>query len=131
MINIDTFAGIADKAQGKFPAYADHMRRLMDGFPAVVAAAYEAGVPLYAGTDAGGGIDHGLISQEIIRLHAAGMSTVDALAAGSWRAREWLGLPGLVEGGLADVVLYDTDPQQDLSVLAKPARIILRGRVVR
>ncbi len=130
MINIETFGDIADKAQAKFPAYADHMRRLMHGFPAVVAAAYEAGVSIFAGTDAGGGIDHGLIAQEIRRLHAAGMSTVDALAAGSWRAREWLGLPGLVEGGLADLVVYDTDPRLDLGVLAAPSRIILRGRIV-
>ncbi|WP_425551956.1 amidohydrolase family protein [Fodinicola feengrottensis] len=130
MINIETFGDIADKAQQKFPAYADHMRRLRDGFPAVVAAAYEAGVQIFAGTDAGGGIAHGLIGQEIQRLHAAGMSAVDALAAGSWRARDWLGLPGLVEGGLADLVVYDTDPRQDLGVLATPSRIILRGRVI-
>lgn len=130
MINIETFGGIAEQAQAKFPAYADHMRRLMAGFPAVVGAAYEAGVPIFAGTDAGGGIDHGLISKEIRRLHQAGLSTVDALAAGSWKAREWLGLSGLVEGGLADLVVYDTDPRQDLDVLATPSRIILRGRIV-
>jgi imidazolonepropionase-like amidohydrolase len=130
MINIETFGGIAEKAQAKFPAYADHMRRLMAGFPDVVAAAHEAGVPIFAGTDAGGGIDHGLIAQEILRLHQTGMSASEALAAGSWKAREWLGLSGLVEGGLADLVVYDRDPRQDLGVLATPARMILRGRVI-
>ncbi|WP_163510376.1 amidohydrolase family protein [Fodinicola acaciae] len=131
MINIETFGGIAEKAQAKFPTYADHMRRLMAGFPSVVAAAHEAGVPIFAGTDAGGGIDHGLIAREIVRLHQAGMSTVDALAAGSWKARDWLGLSGLVEGGLADLVVYAEDPRRDLRTLAKPARMILRGRVIR
>jgi imidazolonepropionase-like amidohydrolase len=130
MINIETFGGIAEKAQAKFPAYADHMRRLMAGFPSVVAAAYEAGVPIFAGTDAGGGIDHGLIAEEIRRLHQTGMSAVDALAAGSWKARDWLGLSGITEGGLADLVIYDRDPRLDLGILRTPARMILRGHVI-
>jgi imidazolonepropionase-like amidohydrolase len=131
LTNIENFPGIADRAQGKFPAYARHMRRLAAGFPQVVRAAYEAGVPIYAGTDAGGGVRHGLAAGEIRRLHAAGMSAVDALAAGSWGARTWLGLPGIAEGALADLVVYDTDPRADLRVLAAPARIVLRGRVLR
>lgn len=132
MINIATFDGIADQAQSKFPGYADHMRRLKRGFPAVVAAAVDAGVPVYVGTDAGGGIDHGLAAEEMMLLHhRAGMRPADVLAAGSWRAREWLGLPGLTEGGLADLVVYDRDPRTDLTVLREPRHIILRGRVVR
>jgi imidazolonepropionase-like amidohydrolase len=132
MINIDTFGGIADRAQGRFPGYAKHMLALRDGFPEVVRAAYQAGVPIYVGTDAGGGINHGLAAEEMLLLHErAGMSTLDVLAAGSWRAREWLGFPCLVEGGLADLVVYDTDPRADLRVLRAPRRIVLRGRVVR
>jgi imidazolonepropionase-like amidohydrolase len=38
---------------------------------------------------------------------------------------------GLVEGGPADLVVYDTDPREDLSVLRAPERILLRGEVVR
>ncbi|MCW2641471.1 MAG: amidohydrolase [Dactylosporangium sp.] len=131
MINIETFGDIAAHAEGKFPGYARHMRALGDRFPAVVAAAYEAGVPIYVGTDAGGGIHHGLAVQEMLRLHQrAGLSALDVLRAGSWGAREWLGFPGLVEGGLADLVVYDSDPRRDLRVLAAPRRIVLRGRVV-
>ncbi|NJC68187.1 amidohydrolase family protein [Planosporangium thailandense] len=131
MINIATFGDIAARADGKFPTYATHMRALGDRFPSVVAAAYEAGVPIYVGTDAGGGINHGLAAEEMLRLHAvAGMPALDVLRAGSWGAREWLGFPGLVEGGLADLVVYDSDPRRDLRVLAAPRRIILRGRVV-
>jgi imidazolonepropionase-like amidohydrolase len=98
----------------------------------VVRAAHEAGVPIYVGSDAGGGIDHGLAAREMLLLHAsAGMSPVEVLRAGSWGAREWLGFPSLVHGGLADLVAYDTDPRRDLTALLAPARIILRGRVVR
>jgi imidazolonepropionase-like amidohydrolase len=53
------------------------------------------------------------------------------LAAASWRARGWLGFPGLVEGGLADLVVYDSDPRADLRVVRAPHRIVLRGRVIR
>ncbi|MGA3563473.1 amidohydrolase family protein [Melissospora conviva] len=132
MINIATFGGIAAQAEAKFPGYAAHMLALRDRFPEVVRAAYEAGVPIYVGTDAGGGIDHGLAADEMLLLHEqAGMSAVDVLAAASWRGREWLGFPGLVEGGLADLVVYDSDPRADLRVVRSPSRIVLKGRVLR
>lgn len=131
MTNIENFPDYAARGEAKFPDYAAHMRRLHRNFPKVVAAAYEAGVPIYAGTDAGGVVGHGLLPGEIARLHRAGLSATDALASGSWAARDWLGLPGLVEGGLADLVVYDADPRADLSVLHQPTRIVLRGRVVR
>jgi imidazolonepropionase-like amidohydrolase len=107
------------------------MIALRDGFPGVVRAAHEAGVPIYVGTDAGGGIRHGLAAEEMLLLHAAGIPAADVLASASWRAREWLGFPGLVEGGLADLVVYPEDPRHDLAVVRAPRRIVLRGRVVR
>ena len=131
MINIRTFGGIAEQARAKFAGYADHMIALRDGFPAVVRAAHEAGVPIYVGTDAGGGIRHGLAAEEMLILHEAGIPAADVLAAASWKAREWLGFPGLVDGGLADLVVYEADPRQDLRVVRAPSRIVLRGRVIR
>jgi imidazolonepropionase-like amidohydrolase len=132
MINVATFDDIAAHAQPKFPHYAAHMRRLKQSFPRLVGAAVDAGVPVYVGTDAGGGIDHGLAAEEMVLLHEqAGMAPPDVLAAASWQAREWLGVPGLVEGGLADVVVYDRDPRTDLTVVREPSRIVLRGRILR
>ncbi|MBM0234066.1 amidohydrolase family protein [Micromonospora sp. STR1_7] len=132
MINIATFGGIVDQARANFPAYAEHMLALRDGFPDVVRAAYEAGVPIYVGTDAGGGIDHGLAAEEMLLLHErAGMAPIDVLAAASWGARQWLGFSGLVEGGLADLTVYPEDPRRDLRVVRAPSRTILRGRVLR
>jgi imidazolonepropionase-like amidohydrolase len=86
---------------------------------------------VYAGTDAGGGIDHGRLADEVIALQRAGLSTTDALGAASWAARDWLGRPGLEPGARADLVVYRRDPRQDLSVLHEPALIMLRGRPVR
>ena len=131
MTNIENFAGIAAKAAAKYPEYAQHMRLLQTRFPDVVRAAYEAGVPIYVGTDAGGGVEHGLAADEMLRLHAAGMARLDVLAAGSWGARAWLGLPAITEGALADLVVYESDPRDDLRVLKAPSRIILRGAVIR
>jgi imidazolonepropionase-like amidohydrolase len=53
----------------------------------------------------------------------------DALAAGSWAARAYLGLPGLVPGAPADAVVYDTDPRADLRQLNHPRAVILRGQL--
>jgi imidazolonepropionase-like amidohydrolase len=131
MINIRTFGSIAEQARAKFPGYADHMLALRDGLPGVVRSAHEAGVPIYVGTDAGGGIRHGLAAEEMLLLHAAGIPAADVLASASWRAREWLGFPGLVEGGLADLVVYPADPRVDLAVVRHPRRIVLRGQVVK
>jgi imidazolonepropionase-like amidohydrolase len=131
MINIRTFGKIADQARSRFAGYADHMIALRDNFPEVVLAAHEAGVPIYVGTDAGGGIRHGLAAEEMLYLHEAGIPAADVLAAASWRAREWLGFAGLVEGGLADLVVYDADPRVDLRVVRAPRRIVLRGAVIK
>src|SRR6185436_6116833 len=131
MINIRTFGTIAEKAREKFAGYADHMIALRDRFPGVVRAAYEAGVPIYLGTDAGGGIQHGLQAEEMLIMQEAGLPAADIIASASWRAREWLGFPGLVEGGLADLVVYEADPRVDLRVVRAPQRIVLRGQVIR
>jgi imidazolonepropionase-like amidohydrolase len=131
MINIRTFGTIAEQARDRFAGYADHMLALRDRFPSVVAAAHEAGVPIYVGTDAGGGIRHGLAAEEMLLLHEAGIPAVDVLASASWAARGWLGFAGLVEGGLADLVVYPSDPRVDLRVVRHPQRIVLRGQVVK
>jgi imidazolonepropionase-like amidohydrolase len=130
LVNVENFPGFAAAGERRFPSYASTMRRLHAQSGAVVRAAYEAGVPVFAGTDAGGGIDHGVIAEEIRALHAAGLPAEAALAAGSWGARQWLGLPGLDEGAPADLVVYDADPRADLGTLQRPRRIVLRGCVV-
>jgi imidazolonepropionase-like amidohydrolase len=130
LVNVENFPGFAAAGEKKFPAYASTMRRLYATSGAVVRAAYEAGVPVFAGTDAGGGIEHGVIADEVRALHAAGLPAEAALAAASWAARSWLGLPCLEEGAPADLVVYDADPRADLDTLQRPQRMVLRGAVV-
>ena len=129
--NLENFPQFAAAGEEKFPAYADHMRRLHASRKDTIRAAYEAGVQIYAGTDAGGGLGHGLVGDEVRGLVDYGLSPHDALGAASWRARTWLGLDGnLAEGSEADFVVYDRDPRGDLGVLKAPTRIVLRGHVV-
>ncbi len=130
LVQLENFEGIAAGAQEKFPTYAAHMRALYAGRLQVFGRAHEAGVPIYAGTDAGGYLPHGLVGQEM-GLLAQFSSAEHALGAGSWRAREWLGRPAtLEEGAPADLVVFDADPRVDLGVLRRPRLVVLRGRVV-
>src|SRR6202008_5044500 len=130
LINIETFPDIAAAGASKVPRYADQRRELHAGVRPTVRNAIEAGIPVYAGTDAGGGIAHGRIVDEIIALHEAGMTTEQALGAASWTARGWLGWSGIRESSAADIVAYAEDPRADLNALRHPTRMSLRGRVI-
>jgi imidazolonepropionase-like amidohydrolase len=130
LINIETFPQLVAPA-GKFPVYQRHMLDLHGRIRQTVGAALEAGIPVYAGTDAGGGIEHGRIVDEIVALRDMGMTTSAAIGSASWAAREWLGFRGIEEGAAADVIAYDQDPRADLNALRNPSRIILRGRVLK
>jgi imidazolonepropionase-like amidohydrolase len=99
-----------------------------EGLAPNVRAAHEAGVTVLAGTDSW---PCGTVATEVIQLLNAGLSAEDAIAAASWRAREWLGLPALTPGAFADVIAYPVDPTVDPSVLSAPSRIILKGCVYR
>jgi imidazolonepropionase-like amidohydrolase len=128
---LDNFPQYAAAGRERFPDYADHMERLYATRREVIGAAHEAGVAIYAGTDAGGVLPHGLIGEEVLELTTYGLSAADALGAASWRARSWLGLDdNLAEGTTADFVVFAGNPLEDLTVLRKPARIVLRGSVV-
>ncbi len=128
---LENFPSYADQGEAKFPAYAARMRALFARRRETIGAAYEAGVAIYAGTDAGGVLPHGLIATEVVQLATYGLSAFDALGAASWRALEWLGRPARLDEGVpASFCVYGADPLADLGVLAAPARVVLRGRVV-
>lgn len=127
LINVANFPGIADGA-AKYPTYAKHMRDLYEKCYPRIAAAREAGVPIYAGTDAGSMVAHGRIADEIDALTDIGMTPTEALGAACWAAREWLGRPGMEHGAPADLVCYADDPRKGAAVVNRPDLVILRGR---
>lgn len=128
LINIENFPDIAAAAE-KYPRYARHMRALHATCGARVGAAREAGVPIYAGSDAGSAVAHGRIADEVEALKGIGMTPTEALGAACWQAREWLRRPGLEPGASADLVCYADDPRTGVGVLAHPSLVMLRGVV--
>ncbi|MFM9033783.1 MAG: amidohydrolase family protein [Mycobacterium sp.] len=128
MINIANFPVFADAAT-RFPIYAAHMRDLHARSRQRIGAAREAGVPIYAGSDAGGTLPHGLIAEEVEALAGIGMTPTEALGAACWDARDWLGRPALADGAPADLLCFADDPRCGRGVLSHPNRVILRGRV--
>lgn len=126
------FPGYVSAAREKFPAYSETMEELYERRRDVLMAAHEAGVPLYVGSDDGPSVRHGALHEEIWAMVDMGLPAEYVLGAASWRAREWLGFnPGLGEGDPADFVVYPRNPVEDLSVLAEPSYVVLRGRIVR
>lgn len=133
LINIENFPQIAASGQERFPVYAAHMRALHARNSDTIGRAIEAGVPVYAGTDAGGTVAHGRIVDEIEALARLGGAEM-ALGAASWRARAWLqgeDSATIDDGSPADLVVLRSDPRRDLRVLREPVAVILRGHVVR
>lgn len=126
LIQVDNFPQIAAGAD-RFPAYAATMRKLHAGAEATFAAAREAGVAMFAGTDAGGFVEHGRIVDEVERLASAGFGARGALAAATTEPRRWLGAGMLDHGDPADFLVFDTNPVSELGVLRHPRLIVCAG----
>lgn len=129
LLQVARFAEIADQAV-RYPVYARRMRRMHERRHVHVRDLHDAGVPLLLGTDAGGTITHGRLPDEAAELVRAGIPAAEVVAAASWRARRFLGVPGLVEGADADLVVLPADPRADIGVLHHPRAVVLRGHVV-
>ena len=91
-----------------------------------LAAATKTGVIIMAGSDE----KPEDFAQEIILLNEYGLSPQAALAAAADHARAYLGLPAFAVGATADVVLFNTDPRQNLNVLRQPSAIISNGVIL-
>jgi len=102
---------------------------------ASVRRALELGVPIAAGTDAGGH-GHPKNALELKYLVEAGLSPMQALRAATQWAAACLGLErevGTIEKGrLADLVLVGGNPLDDVTMLLDPGRIelVLKGGAI-
>ena len=102
---------------------------------ASVRRAVELGVPIAAGTDAGGH-GHPLNALELGYLVEAGLTPMQAVRAGTQWAAKCLGLDGdlgtLEPGRLADLLVVDGNPLDDIKVLLEPRRIelVMKGGAV-
>lgn len=90
--------------------------------------AMDLGVPIAMGTDAGA-LGHGQNALELVYMVRAGMTPMQSIVASTRMGAELLGmgdeLGTLQPGRLADLILVDGDPLDDISVLAEPTRLQL------
>jgi len=100
--------------------------------------AYEAGVPIAMGSDVGTPLNyHGENGLEVYWMQHAGLSAMDAIVAATGNAARALGwdawMGTLETGKVADLIVLDTNPLDDLRVLAdkKHLQFVMQaGRIV-
>ena len=116
------------------PELITYFQKQADFHKLIVKAFKEAGVPMVAGTDAGiSGVVWGFsLHDEIKLLVDAGLSNEEALASATRLASEWLKIEdkiGTVEvDKLADLVLLDENPLEDISNTSKISGVFVNGK---
>ena len=97
-----------------------------------LAKAYQAGVRIAAGTDADN--PHASLAKECELLTEIGMTNMEALQAATKTASEILRLDAdlgtIEEGKIADLVLLDANPLDDIGNLTAVTRVFQAGKEV-
>ena len=88
----------------------------------------EAGISVLAGTDLG--LAHGEVAREAAFLTSYGLTDGEAVAATTHAAYRYLGIPYLSPGASADVVLFNGDPDADVTLLQRPVAAMRAGRII-
>ncbi|MBW2173360.1 MAG: ankyrin repeat domain-containing protein, partial [Deltaproteobacteria bacterium] len=109
----------------------DDFREIGEKFVAIVGVMRDAGVGLLAGTDH---IMPGFgLQDELVLFVQAGLSPMEALQTATYNAAKCLGLldsMGTIEQGkIADLVLLDADPLQDIGNTRRIAAVVVGGKV--
>ena len=131
---ISALRGIVDNPD-EVPEYAvDKGRAVLSWARDSFRRAVREGVRFAAGTDAGTPFNpHGSLPLEIERMVDWGLTPLKALQAATSNAAELLRVPelGTIDTGKAgDVVLYEGEPLDEVSLLATPLLVLKGGDVV-
>jgi ketosteroid isomerase-like protein len=112
----------------------DIERKQFDFSKKVVGAMFRAGVPLLAGTDTGNPFCFPGFSlhDELALLVESGLTPLAALQAATRNAAMFMGATdrygSVSKGKIADLVLLDADPLQDIHNTSKISEVFLHGR---
>ncbi len=93
----------------------------------------DAHVPILAGSDTGnpGTIQGFSLHREIKIMQDAGYSTWDSLASATTKAAEFLGRPsGINDGDMAELVILDANPIEDIANTQKVHGVIHHGNLI-
>jgi len=118
---------IAQAGREKFPVWAAHHQALFEARFTQALGLYQAGVQLLLGTDPSRGIRHGQVAAEAALMVKAGIPAAEVVKVASWGTRSYLGAQSIDDGAPADLVVYRADPREDITQLASPQAVILRG----
>ncbi len=129
---------VAEGLEAGIPDFiVEKARRVQAAHIKSVRLAKEAGVKIAMGTDAGTPFNlHGRNLKEVELMNQIGFSPIEAISATTSVAAEILGwgqeLGTIEQGKLADLVVVDGDPLQDLSLLSEADKIslVMKGGVV-
>jgi imidazolonepropionase-like amidohydrolase len=131
---LSTFHDLAERFTGEFaPALVEQAERQLEEAYATLVAARAAGVALAMGHDSGPPGDNAI---ELVRMVEGGLSPLEGIAAATLGSARALGLPDVgtvAAGAVADLLVIDGDPVNDVRVLLDPERICMvvqAGRVV-
>ena len=95
--------------------------------------AYRWGVPIAFGTDAGV-FEHGRNAGEFALMVGQGMSKREAIASATIGAAKVLGMENeigrIAPGFSADLIAFDGNPFEDVTVLEDIDWVMVRGRVI-
>ncbi len=128
---------IAQDVDGDIPTYASvKAKTAAAAHEQSFRMALEAGLDIVAGTDAGScRTPHPALVDELVLMHAYGMAPGAVLRAATSTAGRVLGRDGAVgvvrPGAVADLLILDGDPFDDLAVLRSPRAVVRAGSPVR
>lgn len=113
----------------------DGMRRTYAELVEVVRIAHESGVTMMAGTDLAAARLPGFhLHEELALLAQAGLSPTEALRAATLTPAKWLGqerdFGSVEEGKVADLVLLDANPLEDIRNTQKVSAVVVDGKLL-
>lgn len=119
-----------------FPPYAvEKMRRISETWLGSFRKAFEAGIPVVAGTDAGTpGNSHGSVAAEVKFMVEAGLNTRKALESATSVAADVIGLGcevgRIADGHCADLIFVRGNPLEDITALDQLHGVMKDGEFV-
>ena len=111
-------------------------RRTFERHIEVVSKLHDAGIKLLAGTDAASpfNIPGFSLHKELILLTQAGLKPIEALRTATLNPAIFLGLQDslgtIEEGKIADIVVLDVNPLEDISNTQKINSVVVNGKLI-
>ncbi|MBM7825675.1 imidazolonepropionase-like amidohydrolase [Arcanobacterium pluranimalium] len=115
---------------GKYPVYARRMLDMDARRREHLAMMVQAQTHFLMGSDTSADVDRRGLPTELCDAVRNGIPAHVVMDAASYGGRRRLGLTSWEDGAVADFVVYDRDPEQDISAVLSPSYVLIGGRIV-